>query len=364
MNYDRDQFDDSLLDDNFEQETEPVDEGFQRMADLEEDVVNDTDNDVQNEQETSDNQLEENEESNFEDLDVVGHFLKERGVRDGKTLLYEDDETGETTEIDFSSLSKEEQLQILNDLSKPDLSDDEISTINYLRENNTSLQDVITYFQEKAVQEYIASTTKEAEHTVDSIADDVLYVVDLKKRYPDMSDEELESELELAQSNEELFKKKVDVIRAVYKAEEENAKAAALEQQKQEMEKYQQDFVNHLNNFSHVLMDHTDPKSDKIMVEDKDKQAIYDYFFRKDTDGASQFTRDLNDNEVLIQLAWLRLYGQDAITDTTRYWKNELKNQRKATPKPEKPVAKTVVVPRKHNNDEKPSLGSAWDKYL
>ena len=58
--------------------------------------------------------------------------------------------------------------------------------------------------------------------------------------------------------------------------------------------------------------------------------------------------------------------GQDAITDTTKYWKNELKKQRKAAPKAEPtPTTKTTVVPKKTETaTTKASLGSAWDNYL
>lgn len=299
MQFEREQFDDSLLDDNYSQNTEDVDLGFQRMSDL-----NDGDNNaVENDTPDSNTESSENTYATEESLDVLGQFLKTRGVRDGKTIVYEDDDTGETNEVDFSTLSHEEQLQILNDLSAPNLSEDEIGTINYLRQNNVSLQDVIIYFQDQAVRNYIASTSGNPMSDVDSFDDDVLYVADLRRRFPEMSNEELSEELELAKANEELFKKKADALRAAYKEEEAAVIQQQQESQQRQQQEYIQDFTNRLNNFSHVLMDHTDPKSDKFMIENRDRQAIYDYIFKKTPEGITQLAADLNDPDTLIQLA-------------------------------------------------------------
>lgn len=364
MQYERDQFDEALLDDNYSEEVDNTDPGFQRMSEMEEEPSETETDSLPAAEQSSDSTQQTEEDTSTEELDALGQFLKSKGVRDGKTIVYEDEETGETNEVEFSSLSTEEQLQILSDLSTPSLSEDEINTINYLRQNNASLQDVITYFQEQAVKEYIEKNSTEPTHEVDSYTDDVLYLAELKRRYPDMSDEELESELETAQANEELFKKKVTAIRASYKEAEEKQKQAALEEEQKTIEAYHTEFANHLDQFSYVLMDHTDPKSDKIVVEEQDKQAIYDYIFKKNPDGMSQLAADLNNMDVLIQLAWLRLYGQDAITDTTKYWKNELKKQRKEVAKKETSTSKTTVVQKQKPQKQESSLGSAWDKYL
>ena len=297
MQFEREQFDDSLLEDNYSQDVENVDLGFQRMSELDSDD-NPTD-DTQSDNDESSQNIDATEES----LDVLSQFLKTRGVRDGKTIVYEDDDTGETSEVDFSTLSNEEQLQILNDLSAPELSEDEIGTINYLRQNNVSLQDVITYFQEQAVKQYIASTSGNTTHAVDDFSDEVLYIADLKNRFPEMSDEELADELEMAKSNDAIFKKKVEALRVSYKEEEQLAIKQREEQQKKLTEDYMNDFVNRLDSFSHVLMDHTDPKSDKFVIENSDRQAIYDYIFKKTPEGITQFAADLNDPDTVIQLA-------------------------------------------------------------
>lgn len=146
MIYDRSQFDDSLLDN----EVNPTENS---VPPTEEPI---TEEDPNQEPEEGDDPIEE--EDPDKDLDAFSAFLKSKGVRDGKTIIYEDEDTGEQKEVDFNSLDKAEQLEILNSLSDPGLTEDEIETINFLRKNNTSLQDVITFYQQKAIDDYIAKT--------------------------------------------------------------------------------------------------------------------------------------------------------------------------------------------------------------
>ena len=44
---------------------------------------------------------------------------------------------------------------IATPISSPNLSEDEIATINYLRQNNATIQDVVEYYSQKAVKDYI-----------------------------------------------------------------------------------------------------------------------------------------------------------------------------------------------------------------
>ena len=74
-------------------------------------------------------------------------FLQEKGIKDpGKIQVTNEDDT--TEELDFSALSIEDQLQVLRDITDPGLTDSEIDTINYLRKNNATLEQVVDYFAE------------------------------------------------------------------------------------------------------------------------------------------------------------------------------------------------------------------------
>ena len=362
MLYDRSQFDDSLLDN----ETDPSLEDPNKT--IEEGIT--PQEEPTNEEPIQDpNQELEDPDS---DLDAFAIFLKSRGVRDGKTIVYEDEDTGETKEVDFNSLDKQEQLEILNSLADPGLTEDEIRTINLLRKNNTTLQDVISYYQQKAIDEYIEKNNISPTYSIDSYSDDDLYIADQKSKYPEMSDEELQTELEIAKSNEELFKKKVDLIRKQYqKLEEENIREQE-EAEKAQQKEYQDKFANILNGFESISLDYKDPKSDKIVIEERDKNQIFDYVFKPTTNGVSKFVEDLSNPEIVAKLAWFQLFGEETMSDISNYWKDELKKvRRNATPA----APKNTVVVRQPEHTDKPinkpkyggnekTISSEWEKIL
>ena len=301
-------------------------------------------------------------------------FLKEKGIEDPSKLQFEN-EDGEIEEVDFNSLSDEEKLNVINSISDPGLSQHETDVINYLRQNNVTFNQVIDYFSKKAVEDYLAQNPDQAHqksYTIDDYTDDELYLADLKSKYPNFTDEELTSKLESAKSNEDLFKKEVDALREDYKKQEE----ADIEAQKQKEQQAYDDLVgnlkNILSNFNEVALDSTDSESDVLEIEDSDKEQVLAYLLNQDSEGKSQLVKDLEDPTTLIELAWLRTQGRALIDNTTRYWKDLLKQERKEKAKLQKELesyqnkgSQSVVVPKppKKENDSNnfPTFGSVWD---
>ena len=301
-------------------------------------------------------------------------FLKEKGIEDPSKLQFEN-EDGEIEEVDFNSLSEEEKLNIINSISDPGLSQHETDVINYLRQNNVTFNQVIDYFSKKAVEDYLAQNPDQAHqkiYTIDDYTDDELYLADLKSKYPEFTDEELTSKLESAKSNETLFKKEVDALRADYKKQED----AEIEAQKQKEQQDYDDLVgnlqNILSNFNEVALDSTDAESDVLEIEDSDKQQVLAYLLNQDSEGKSQLVKDLENPATLIELAWLRTQGRALIDNTTRYWKDLLKQERKEKAKLQKELesyqnkgSQSVVVPKPPKKDENsntiPTFGSVWD---
>ena len=336
MLYDRNQFDDSLLD------NEPLENDNNINSD---DSLDNHTDDTEGEG-TEDNEEGSTEDETDDNLTALESFLKSRGIRDGKTIVYEDEETGETKELDFSDLDKKEQLEILNSLSDPGLSKDEVETINFLRKNNASLQDVIAFYQQKAIDDYIEKNNVHPSYSVDEYSDDELYIADQKAKYPEMSDEELNSELEIAKSNEELFKKKVDLIRKNYQEMEKSQAEEREQEELKKQEEYQKMFAETLNDFDSISLDYKDPKSDRLILEDTDKNLIFDYVFKPTTNGVSKFVEDLSNPETIAKLAWFRLFGEDTISDISNYWKEELKKAKRTTDKP-----RATVVPKQNTQE-------------
>ena len=190
MQFEHNQFD-NLLDD---ETTEDLN------TETQEEVIEPAGNSTEEEEEDSSSSEEGTEETGEEDdLDAFSSFLKSRGIRDGKTIIYENEETGETEEVDFGTLSKDEQLSILESLTDPGLSEDEIETINLLRKTNSSFQDIITYYQQQAIDEYKAKNSSQETYTIDSYSDEELYLADQKAKFPEMTEEELIGKLEMIQ---------------------------------------------------------------------------------------------------------------------------------------------------------------------
>ena len=340
-------------------------------------ILNDYVNGSTGDNDTPDSSEDENNKSH-DSGDFLHNFLKEKGIEDPSKLQWED-ENGEITDVDFDSLSDEDKLNVLNSLSDPGLSQHEIDVVNYLRQNGVTFNQVIEYFSKKAVDDYITQNPDSVPtktYTIDDYTDEELYLADLKSKYPDFTDEELTSKLNSAKSNEELFKKEVNALRTEYKNEED----AQIEAQRQEEQQAYNDLVgnlqNILGNFNEVVLDSTDPESDVLEIEDSDKEQVLAYLLNQDTDGKSQLVKDLENPTTLIELAWLRTQGRALIDNSTRYWKDLLKQERKEKAKLEKELesyrtreSQSVVVPKppkSNNSNEKdiPTFGSVWDNNI
>jgi hypothetical protein len=248
--------------------------------------------------------VEENKEEDKEE-DIISTFLKERGITDPSKIQFEGDD-GNIEELDFTSLDKEEQLNILKEITDPGLSDHETEVINYLRKNNVTFNEVIDYFANQRLQEYLNANPEAIPpqtYTIDDYSDDELYLADLKSKYPSFTDDELVSKLNIAKSDENLFKKEVDVLREGYKAEEDWARQEAEYAEQQEYESLRNNLINAASAFGEISLDASDPQSDSLVIEDSDRNQILYYLLNQDRDGKSQFVKDIENPDTLIELA-------------------------------------------------------------
>ena len=259
-------------------------------------------------------------ESKIENSELISNLLAQRGITDASKIRIED-EDGNIQELDFNSLPIEEQLEILQQDS-PELDDSEIETINYLRENGIGVQELIEYHRNQAIQEYLQA--QQTNYTVDNLSDEELYKLDIASRYEELSEEELEIELQKELNNPDLFKKKIDKLREVYKQEEiaeqnELAKQAELEEE----QNYQTlvDSMIEVAQGTNELFD--------LELEDEDKEEVLQFLLSKDINGQSEFVKLLNDPNALFQLAWFATKGQEAFNTIHDYYKKEIDLARK-----------------------------------
>lgn len=237
--------------------------------------------------------------------DILTSFLKDRGISDPTKIQFEN-ENGEIEDVDFNSLSREEQLTMLQELTDPGLSEHEVEVVNYLRKNKVTFNEVIDYFANQKLEEYLNEHPEDKHqqsYSIDDYNDDELYIADLKSKYPSFTDEELESRLNIAKSDENLFKKEVDILRESYKAQEDQMLKDAELAEKQQYEDLQNNLMQAVGQFNEISLDTTDVESDSLVIEDADKHQILAYLLNQDKDGKSQFVKDIENPTALIELA-------------------------------------------------------------
>ena len=258
---------------------------------------------------------------------VINKLLQDKGIVDNKIKII--DEDGEEQEIDFFSLSSEEQLDILNTgkVSEPTHVNDQYEgaeLIQYLQENNLTLDQFLENYKNSILE--TAADNAADSYEIDAYDDEELYMLDLKNKF-DLTDEELVKELEKELQDSELFKKKVDMLRLEYKTLEDQYK----ETQKQEFEKQQQE---QYDNFAQRMVDVAvaTPEFYGIELEDNDKNEVLSFLLDLDDNGTSSFYKALNDPNKLYEAAWFLRYGKESFDMLRNAYESEIAKLKKDKP--------------------------------
>ena len=259
------------------------------------------------------------------DDDIITTLLKDKGIN--PTSVKFQNESGEVEERSFDELSREEQLQILSSDDSDDnygLADDETALINELRASNLSADEYKNYIAQQAIQNYLANNQEPAQtYEVDSIEDDELYILDLKAKVPELTDEDAASELELAKQNETLYQKKVQGIRNEYKQKEELVAQQQEEEQRIEAEKSAQEFEDTIIGAIQEN-DTIDLGESSLTLSEDDMNEIASFILDSDVAGVRHIAKALNDPKTLVGMAWYALKGQEAFGQITDYYKQKI----------------------------------------
>ena len=271
--------------------------------------------------------------------DIVLDILKNNGIADPNKISIAD-EQGNITEVSFNELSHEDKLGILQSTiereaspaSDVDLDDTEIEAINFLRENNKTLAQVVDEARQAAIDEYMQ--TQGETFNVDSFSDEELFTADLKTRYKTLTDEELGLELEKEKQNPELFQKKIDQIRQEYKESEiEDRKQQELASQAKQQQEYQT-FMDTMITTARDTQD-----INEFNLEDTDKNEILDFLLERDDQGQSEFAKVLNDPNKLFELVWYAVKGKEAFDAVHEYYRKEIDTIKKTAPRSTQTIA-------------------------
>jgi hypothetical protein len=260
-----------------------------------------------------------------EEEDIIVSLLKDKGINP-EAIKFEN-EAGEIEEKSFNELSREEQLQILNyDESDDDfgLAEDEVSLINELRASNLSADEYKKYIAQQAIQEYLDSNQEDTPvYEIDSIPDDELYLIDLKAKVPELTEEDASAELELAKQNEALYQKKVQGIRNEYKKKEELLAQQEEEEQRLAAEKAAQEFEDTI--VAAIQENDTiDLGESSLTLSEDDMNEIASFILDSDVAGVRHIAKALNDPKTLVGMVWYALKGQEAFSQITDYYKQKI----------------------------------------
>ena len=258
---------------------------------------------------------------NNDEQSIVKDLLKEIGIEDGKITIV--DENNEPQEVDFFSLGREEQLDILSSGADVDednddykLTDSEIDVVNYLRENNISLDDLLEQHKQAILEEL--GEQQGQNYDIDAYDDQELFLLDLKNKY-NLSDEELVKELEKETQDEDLFKKKVTILRKEYKdLEDQYNETKKAEFEKQQEEQY--------NQFSDTMVDIALNKSEfyGIELEDEEKEEVLSFLLDLNEEGMTPFQKILQDPDKLYEAAWFLRYGKESFDAIKNAYESEI----------------------------------------
>lgn len=287
--------------------------------------------------------------------DVILEVLKAKNV-DPNSIKFEN-ENGEIEERTWSELSFEEQKNIIvsNDLDVDyGLEEDEINIINDFRESKLSYQDYLQNIKKQAIEEYSQEYNPYQVSTIDDYTDDELYLLDLKNRTPDFTDEELILALETEKINESLFSKKITGLRKEYKSLEEQKIQAEQELTEQEnarlVEGFQNTIKESVSNITSI---------GNLQLSSDEKTNIYNFITGTDSSGERLISSALNDPEQLVKMAWFALYGEQGFNVIQDYFTKELANSRKS----KSSVVYTDKNTKENKTTDKPKINSMGSLY-
>ena len=286
---------------------------------------------------------EEEVDSNASALD---QYLQSKGFKNSEVTIH--DENDEEVKVNFHELTSEEQLDILSSITTKEkgfaLQESEQEWINELRKNNLDFDSFLELYKNSIMEEL--GTTQEDSYEIDAYDDKELFLLDLKNKY-DLTDEELQSELEKELQNEELFERKVAKTRAEYKElETQHKQMQEQEFAKQQEQEYQQ--------FAQQMVEIATNKNEfhGLELEDDDKNDTLSYMLDLDDNGVSQLARDLQDPEKLYAVAWYLKHGNDAFKIIENAHESEISKLRALRDKPSVVRQESRQVNRvKHMNE-------------
>lgn len=255
------------------------------------------------------------------DSDYISRLLEAKGIQNRTIQIA--DEYGNLQDVSFDELSDEDKYDILAEQEEPVMPEDhEIDMINYLRQNNMTLQDFANWQKQLGVQEYLQGQTQPTEF--DAYSDEEMIAYDFIQRFgEDMSDEEIDAEIERLKDDPEAYEKRVALLRSSYKSEEEAQQRLYQEQVAQQnqaaVQNFQSAYIDAARNFNYIQ---------GMNLDNNDKEELLNFVLTKDAAGRTGLSQALNDPAAVLRMAWGLLHGEEVFEATSKYYKDQISTTR------------------------------------
>ena len=273
--------------------------------------------------EYSDTDYNDDDESS---KDYISRLLESKGIDRNKIQIL--DEEGNPSEVSFDSLSEQDKFDILSYQEDPVLPEEhEIQAINFLRQNNMTLQDFAEWQRQEAIQEYLASQSPVSE--TDSYSDEEIVAYDYIKRFGEsMSDEEIDAEIERLKADPEAFAKRVTLLRNAFKAEEE---AQAKLYQDQEAAKNAENEAVFVQAYHKAMADIDNIQNTEL--DDNDRDELLRFVLEKDQANRTGLSKAMDNPENVLKMAWYLLHGEERVDAMIDYFQKEISKRSKPSPR-------------------------------
>lgn len=258
------------------------------------------------------------------DDNLIIDLLKSKGFNP-ESIKIKDEDDDELKEVKFSELSDEEKLELLNyNQEELEFTDNEIEAIEFLRENQMSLEDLAKAIREKTIAEL--EQKSEPTYEVDDFSDDELFLIDFKNKYgEDFTEEELLVALDKAKENEDLYAKQMSKVRSNFKEYEQQAKEAEEQEALAQQEAKEQEYISKVVEVARSLND----MHDTVDLDDDDKEDILSFMFDKLPTGGTAMDKALDNPEMRYKVAWYIKNGDDVFKEIRQYYKDEISKLQK-----------------------------------
>ena len=264
--------------------------------------------------------------SEVEEKDYVSRLLESRGIDRKRVQVVGED--GSVSEVNFDDLSDQDKFDILSYQDEPVLPEDhEIEIINYLRQNNMSLQDFAEWQRQEAIQEYLSSQQPASE--IDNYTDEEVIAYDFIRRFgEDMTDEEIDTEIERLKGDPDAYAKRVALLRGSFKAEEEAQMKLYQDQENSRALENEQMFVN-----TYYAAASNIDSIQNIELDNNDRDELLRFVLEKDQANRTGLSKAMDNPDNVLKMAWYLLHGEECSNAMIDYFQKEITKRSKSGPR-------------------------------